>query len=113
MAEAFYNYLARGKGVATSAGTRPAFGINPTVVKVMQEVGIDIRKQKPKLLTIEMIEGVDRVITMGCSVAETCPASFVPTEDWQIADPEVNPLEQVREIRDEIRARVEALAAER
>jgi arsenate reductase len=112
MAEAFFNLLARGKGVATSAGTRPAATVNPTAVKVMREVGIDIGKQKPKSLTLEMVEGVDRVITMGCSVAETCPASFVPTEDWELADPEGKSIEEVRRIRDEIRARVEALLAE-
>jgi arsenate reductase len=112
MAEAFFNQLARGKGVATSAGTRPAVILNPTVVKVMREIGIDMRRQRPKPLTLEMMDGVDRAITMGCGVAETCPASFVPTEDWRLADPEGKPIEQVRRIRDEVRARVEALIKE-
>jgi protein-tyrosine-phosphatase len=112
MAEAFFNQLARGWGMATSAGTRPATILNPTVIKVMREVGIDLRRQKPKPLTLEMMEGIDRVITMGCSVAETCPASFVPTEDWGLADPEGKPIEEVRRIRDKIRARVEALTSE-
>jgi protein-tyrosine-phosphatase len=78
----------------------------------MLEVGIDIRDRKPKLLTFEMLEDADRVITMGCSVEGVCPASFVPTEDWELTDPEGRPVEQVREIRGEIKARVEALIEE-
>jgi arsenate reductase len=112
MAEAFFNHLARGRVVATSAGTRPAAIINPTVVKVMREVGIGIRNQQPKPLTLEMMEGVDRAINMGCGVADTCPASFVPTDGWELDDPAGKPIEEVRMIRDEIRAQVEALIKE-
>ena len=61
---------------------------NPVVVQVMQEIGIDISHEKPKLLTIELMDKFDRVITMGCGVEETCPASFLPTEDWDLDDPE-------------------------
>ena len=78
----------------------------------MREVGIDISRQKPKLLTLEMLEDVDRVITMGCGAEGVCPASFVPTEDWQLEDPEGKPIEQVRQIRDEVKARVEKLIKE-
>ncbi len=78
----------------------------------MREVGIDISRQKPKMLTIEMVEGVERVITMGCGVEGVCPASFVPTEDWQLEDPEGKPIERVRQIRDEVKARVEGLIKE-
>ena len=112
MAEAFLNHLAKGRLVAASAGSEPAARINPTVVEAMLEVGIDIRDRKPKLLTFEMLEDADRVITMGCSVEGVCPASFVPTEDWELTDPEGRPVEQVREIRGEIKARVEALIEE-
>ena len=112
MAEVFFNQMAKGKAVAISAGTRPAPQGNPTVTRAMREAGMDIRNQKPKLLTLEMLEDAQRVITMGCSVEEVCPASFVPTEDWQLEDPEGKPIEKVRQIRDQIRAKVEALVRE-
>ena len=109
MAEAFFNKMANGRAAAISAGTQPASQVNPTVVAAMREVGIEIGNEKPKLLTLEMLESADRVVTMGCSEEEVCPASFVPTEDWKLEDPEGQPLEKVRKIRDEIKARVEVL----
>ena len=112
MAEAFFNRLAKGKTSAVSAGTVPATQIIPTVIEAMGEVGIDISGQRPKALTPEMIEDVDRVITMGCSVEKVCPASFVPTEDWELEDPEGKPIEKVRQVRNEIRNRVEKLIKE-
>jgi arsenate reductase len=112
MAEAFLNHLAKGKAVAISAGTQPTQQMNSTAVQAMLKVGIDIRNQKPKLLTLEMLENADRVITMGCSVEQACPASFVPTEDWELEDPEGKPIEKVRQIRAQIEAKVEALIRE-
>jgi len=112
MAEAFFNHLANGRAVATSAGIKPSSEISPLAVQVMREVGIDISRQKPKMLTLEMLESADRVITMGCGVEETCPATLVPTEDWRLDDPKGQPIEKVKEIRDEIKARVEALVKE-
>jgi arsenate reductase len=112
MAEAFFNHLAGGKVVARSAGTSPASVVNPIVIQAMLEVGIDIRGQKPRALDFKMIEASDRVVTMGCGAEGVCPASFVPTEDWKIPDPKGQPIEKVREIRDEIRRRVEALIKE-
>ena len=112
MAEAFFNHLAKGKAVALSAGTQPASRINSTVVEVMLEVGIDVSAQIPKLLNLEMIESADCVITMGCGVEGVCPASFVPTEDWELEDPEQEPVEKVRQIRDEIRNKVVELVKE-
>lgn len=109
MAEAFFNQLAKGKAVAISAGTQPAAQVNSTVVAVMREVGIEIGEQKPKLLTLEMLESADRVITMGCKVAEVCPASFVPADDWELDDPEDKSIEEVRQIRDQIKEKVEVL----
>jgi arsenate reductase len=109
MAEAFFNQIAQGKAVAISAGTQPAAQVNSTVVAAMREVGIEIGDRKPKLLTLETLKSADRVITMGCNVAEVCPASFVPTEDWELDDPEEKPIEEVRQIRDKIKARVEEL----
>ena len=112
MAEAFLNRLAKGKAIATSAGTSPASNINPGVIKVMLEVGIDISHQRPEPLKPKMLERVDRVITMGCSVEEVCPTSFITTEDWELEDPEGKPLDRVRQIRDEIKARVQVLIKE-
>lgn len=112
MAEAFFNQLAKGRAIAKSAGTKPAAHTDHTVVEAMLEAGIDIRNQRPKPLTMEMLENADRVITMGCGIEEVCPASFVTTEDWELENPEGKPIEKVRGIRDEIKARVEALVKE-
>jgi arsenate reductase len=106
MAEAFFNQAAGGKVRAISAGTHPADAIDPTAVLAMQEMDIDISGNKPKVLTMEMLEQADRVVTMGCGVEGVCPASFVETEDWQLEDPKGKPIGEVRRIRDEIRARV-------
>ena len=106
MAEAFFNQAAGGKARAISAGTRPAEAIDPIAVQAMQEIGIDISGNKPKALTMEMLEQADRVITMGCGVEGVCPASFVETEDWQLEDPKGKPIEEVRRIRDDIRTRI-------
>ena len=112
MAEAFFNQLAKGKARGFSAGTQLADKVNPVVVETMSEVGIDISRRKPKLLTLKMLEDADRVITMGCGVEGVCPASFVSTEDWQLEDPEGKTIERVRQIRDEVKARVEGLIKE-
>ncbi len=109
MAEAFFNKMTNGKALAISAGTRPAARVNPTVLTAMREIGIDISNHKPQLLTPEILESADRVITMGCSVAEVCPAGFFTGEDWKLEDPEGQPIEKVRKIRDEIKNRVEVL----
>ena len=112
MAEAFVNKLAAGRERATSAGTEPAATIDPTVTKVMREVGIDINHQNPKKLTPEMIEQAAKVITMGCGVEGVCPATFVETEDWGIDDPGGKPIEKVRQIREQIQAKVMELLEE-
>ena len=106
MAEAFFNQLVKGKARALSAGTDPADAIDTTVVEAMREVGIDISGSKPKALTLKMVEQANRVITMGCGVEDVCPATFIETEDWELEQPRGKPLERVREIRDEIKARV-------
>jgi protein-tyrosine-phosphatase len=115
MAEAFFNQLAKGKVKALSAGTDPADAIDPTVVKAMREVDLDISGNNPKALSPEMAEQADTVVTMGCGVEGVCPATFVKTEDWALEDPrgkplgkvrEIKPLRKVREIRDEIKVRV-------
>jgi protein-tyrosine-phosphatase len=109
MAEAFFNSVTKGKGIAFSAGTQPAKQVNPKVIEAMREVNLDISNSKPKLLTLEMLEDADRVITMGCNVEEACPASFVPTEDWELANPEGKPIEEVRQIRYQVDEKVKAL----
>ncbi len=106
MAEAFLNKLATDRVRAVSAGTEPAEAIQPTVDKVMREAGIDISRQKPERLTLEMAEQADKVITMGCGVEEVCPGSFVEAEDWDIDDPRGKSLEKVREIRKQIQVKV-------
>ena len=106
MAEAFFNHLAGGKAQAFSAGTNPASSVDPTVIGLMKEVGIDISDKQPKKLMLEMLDGADRVVTMGCGVEQSCPATFTETEDWGLEDPKGKPVEKVREIRDEIRKRV-------
>jgi len=111
MAEAFFNRLAKWSK-AESAGTRPAKSVNPLAVEAMAEVGIDISGAKPKMLTLEMLEGADRVVTMGCLSGELCPAALVPTEDWGIEDPAGKSIEKFREVRDVIRKKVEELVKE-
>lgn len=93
-----------------SAGTQPAENVHPEVVRVMREVGIDLGEVKPTLLTDALAGRVQVLVTMGCG--ETCP--FVPGAErieWGIADPKGQPLERVRAIRDDIRARVQELIA--
>ena len=106
MAEAFFDQLAQGKARALSAGTDPADSVDPAVVKVMQEVGIDLSAKKPKALTSEMVNQADKVVTMGCGMEGMCPATWVETEDWELEDPKGRPLEQVRRIREGIKTRV-------
>jgi arsenate reductase (thioredoxin) len=112
MAEALFNQMADGKARAISAGSKPAERINPVAVEAMQEIGIDISRNQPKLLTFEMMESAARVITMGCGEDSACPASWVKTEDWKLEDPAGKPIEQVRKIRDEIKVRVQNLINE-
>jgi arsenate reductase len=93
-----------------SAGSEPAHEINPLAVEAMREVGIDIAGEQPKILTYDAVEQADVVITMGCG--DTCP--ILPGkryEDWNLPDPAGQSIEVVREVRDEIRARVAQLIA--
>ncbi len=110
MAEAFFNELAKGKIMAFSAGTAPAPAVDPTVVEVMKEAGIDLSRNVPTALTREMLDDADRVITMGCGVEGICPATFTETEDWDLEDPKGQSIEKVRKIRDKIKARVETIS---
>ena len=113
MAEGFANHYGKGKVVASSAGVMLADRINPVVVEAMKEKGIDISKNKPKLLTTEMAEEADKIITMGCSVEKICPAPLLKNVvDWNLEDPKDKSIEEVRRIRDEIEKRVLKLISE-
>lgn len=116
MAAAFFNQMARGRrleAAAESAGTAPGERVNPVVVEAMAEVGLSLEGQRPRQLTPELAAGADRIITMGCGVeAGACPAGAYITEDWQLPDPHGQPIEVVRDIREAVRERVEALVDE-
>lgn len=111
MAAAFFNQLADpDQARAVSAGTQPAEHVHPEVVAVMREVGIDLSAARPTRLTDELAAGAQLLVTMGCG--ESCPV--VPglrRHDWELADPKGQSVEEVRAIRDEIRARVERFVA--
>jgi protein-tyrosine-phosphatase len=111
MAAALLDHLAAGRVLVRSAGSAPAEQVNPAVVTVMAELGLDISREFPKPLTAEAVRAADVVITMGCG--ETCPV--FPGKrylDWQVDDPAGQPVERVRAIRDDIDNRIRALLAE-
>lgn len=112
MAAAFFNQLARERSLsirALSAGTEPAKKVHDGVVASMMECGIDLSDARPRLLTNHMAEQAQQVITMGCAVdAEACPALLLQdVEDWGLPDPAAQNADTVRQIRDEIRRRVQ------
>jgi protein-tyrosine-phosphatase len=106
MARAFLKHLGGQTVVVESAGTMPSEQIDPVVEKVMHEVDIDITGKYPKLITQKMVDDADRVITMGCSIDESCPANVVVSEDWGLDDPRGKHINEVRRIRDEISMKV-------
>jgi arsenate reductase (thioredoxin) len=111
MAAALLDHHAAGQVRVRSAGSAPADEINPAVVAVMDELGVDLSREFPKPLTGEAVQAADVVITMGCG--DVCPV--FPGKrylDWQLPDPAGLPAEQVRPIRDEIDRRVRELLAE-
>lgn len=115
MAEGFFNDKYAPAGYrAISAGTRPTSQINPLAVQVMQEVGIDISKQKSKTITEEMIKSSDKAVNMGCMDKSECPMLFFINSgviiDWGIEDPKGKSIEKVREIRNQIERRVKEIA---
>jgi protein-tyrosine-phosphatase len=112
MAESFFKKLSSGMAYAISAGTNPAKQINPLVVEVMKEVGLNMDDQKPKLLTIKMLREANRVISMGCDTSSICPASFTRVEDWKLPDPKGASIVEVRRIRDKIKNMVKHLCDE-
>jgi arsenate reductase (thioredoxin) len=110
MAEAFASKYGKDSVIAFSAGNKPADKVNPVVVQAMKEKGIDISANKPKLLTFQMAQDADLIVTMGCNDQGVCPGPFFkPTIEWKLEDPKGNPVEKVREIRDEIERQVREL----
>ncbi|TFC86208.1 arsenate reductase ArsC [Cryobacterium sp. TMT1-21] len=111
MAAGYMTALSAGRVEVLSAGSAPKDQINPVAIEAMAEEGIDIAHNVPKILTTEAVKESDVVITMGCG--DTCP--IFPGkryEDWELADPAGQGIESVRPIRDEIKARIQALLAE-
>jgi arsenate reductase (thioredoxin) len=111
MSAALFERAAAGRHYALSAGTTPAAHVHPEVVEVMREIAIDLSDRRPQLLTRELAEQADAVVTMGCG--DACP--YIPGKryiDWDLPDPAGQPLDTVRAIRDEIAARVCQLATQ-
>ena len=111
MAAAWFNHLASpDKARGVSAGTEPGARVHPEVLAAMREVGIDLASAVPRKLTDELARASTMLITMGCG--EACPV--VPglrREDWPLEDPKAKPVERVRQIRDDVRARIVDLIA--
>ena len=111
MSHALFERAATGRHHALSAGTTPGDRVHPEVVEVMRELDINLANRTPQLLTRELAQQADVVITMGCG--DACP--FIPGKryiDWDLTDPKGRPIEEVRATRDEIARRVSELLAE-
>ena len=111
MSQALFEQVAAGQHTALSAGTTPAEHVHPEVVAVMHELGVDLSDHQPQLLTRELAERADLIVTMGCG--DECP--YIPGKryiDWDLPDPKGRPLGEVRATRDDIARRVAALAVE-
>jgi protein-tyrosine-phosphatase len=111
MSQALFERAAAGRHEAMSAGTTPAAHVHPEVVEVMREDGIDLADRTPRMLTRELAEQADVVVTMGCG--DACP--YIPGKryvDWDLPDPAGRPIDEVRETRDVIAQKVQELAAE-
>lgn len=111
LAAALLHHHASGRVRVVSAGSAPADEINPAVVAVMAELGIDLTREFPKRLTDDAVRAADVVITMGCG--DACPVypgrRYI---DWELPDPAGKTVDQVRRIRDEIDRRVQVLLQE-
>lgn len=110
MAEGFARHLGSGIVEPISAGTRPAKKVASRATEVMRENGIDISGQIPKLLTMELMNKADLLVSMGCGVQESCPLPLRDDMiDWGLEDPYGQSIDKYREIRDEIERRVTVL----
>jgi len=111
MAAGWLKHFAADRVEIWSAGSEPADQVNHVAVEAMAEVGIEISGETPKILTTDSVSRADVVVTMGCG--DTCP--YFPGkryEDWELADPAGQNIEVVREVRDDIKARIQALVNE-
>jgi len=111
MSQALFERAAEGRHRALSAGTTPADRVHPEVVEVMRELGIELADREPQLLTRELAEQADVVVTMGCG--DECP--YIPGRrylDWDLEDPKGRPIDEVRVTRDDIDRRVRQLVKE-
>ena len=108
MSQGLFERAADGRHEARSAGTTPAEHVHPEVIEVMNELGIDLTDRTPQLLTRDLAEWADIIVTMGCG--DQCP--FIPGKryiDWDLPDPKGQPIDEVRATRDEIARRVDQL----
>jgi arsenate reductase len=113
MAEGFFRKYTPEGYEPISAGTKPTSEINPIVVQGMDEVEVDIKQQKPKEITEDMMRNSTKIVNMGCMDESFCPTQFIPhLIDWGIEDPKGKPIEQVRKIRDDIEQRVKQLVTD-
>jgi arsenate reductase len=111
MSQALFERAAAGKHTALSAGTTPTEHVHPEVIQVMRELDIDLSDRRPRLLTRELAEQADVVVTMGCG--DACP--YIPGKpyiEWDLPDPKGRPIAEVLATRDEIASRVSSLLAE-
>ncbi len=111
MSQALFECAVTGGHTALSAGTTPAERVHPEVIEVMNEIGIDLSDRRPQLLTTELVEQADIVVTMGCG--DQCP--YIPGKryiDWNLPDPNGRPLEEVRATRDDVAQRVQQLVTD-
>ena len=107
IAEGFFKKYVTSGYQPTSAGTQPASEINPLAIEVMKEIGIDISRQIPKMMSEEMMHQSTKIVNMGCMDKESCPALFLDNViDWKIPDPKGKSIEEVRKIRDQIKVKV-------
>jgi protein-tyrosine-phosphatase len=110
MAEGFFRKYAPKGYEVISAGTKPTTDLNPIAIEVMKEVGVDLSKQKPKVLTGEIIKDSILNVNMGCMDKTECPTIFMKNSvDWNIEDPKGKSIEKVREIRDNVELKVRQL----
>jgi len=108
MAEAFLNKLSK-NWRAVSAGINPDEEIHPLTLEVMREIGVDVSKQKPKKATLKMIREADKIVVMGVGT-DFIPERYLhKVEKWEIEEPYRKPIVKIREIRDQIREKVEEL----
>ncbi len=113
IAEGFFRKYVTSNYQPVSAGTQPVSEINPLAIEVMKEVGIDISKQTPKMISEAMMNQSTKIVNMGCMDKESCPALFLNNViDWAIPDPKDKSIDKVREIRDEIEKKIKEFVAD-